>query len=134
MVKVKTTIDRLVTWLKTSNNAACTSRMLNNIHKCVVQPSSLCAPNSNNAFGIKCRIIAHDLSISWKDETARHETRRRQPEKVSELYMTEQKKTFITVKACEVYLEAVIARTDPLKFTTRLALLKTDKIRIKKGT
>ena len=44
--------------------------------------------------------------------------------------MTEQTKAFITVKAYEVYLEAVIAMTDPLKFTTRPALLKTNKIRI----
>ena len=41
--------------------------------------------------------------------------------------MTEQKKSSITVKACEVYLEAAIARTAPLQFTTRPALLKTDK-------
>ena len=45
-VKVKATIDHLVTWLKTINNSARTSRMLINIHKWVVQTSSLCVHNS----------------------------------------------------------------------------------------
>ena len=60
---------------------------------------------------------------------ARHEgvSRRKKQIYVCEPYLTEQKKSSITFKACEVYLEAAIARTAPLQFTTRPALLKTDK-------